>query len=187
MKLIRSIAKLLAQGVTLNIRVTGTAEKVQIDILGGAPKENKANIPLPAITLMGSPEEVDEKLEAYMENYCDSAVRTAQVISDVDAQLRQAEEDAKAAAKAALDAKKAKPASKPTLKKPTTPSAGLAGDDEDNDSGDDGGGADGEAKTTLDTASGVGGPSAQTHNDQGGTSKAAPASGTHPALELDLF
>lgn len=186
MKLIRSIAKLLAHGVAVNMRVSGTPDKVQIDLLGSAPKENKANIHLPALTFMGTPEEVDDQLEEYLEKYCDSAVRITQTAADADEQLRKAEEEAKAAAKAALDAKKAKAPSKPTgLKKPATPSAGLAGDDDDNDEGDEDG--EGEAKTTLDTAAGSGSGTALKDDNQGGPAKTRPSSDAHPALALDLF
>lgn len=185
MKLITSIALLLAQGATLQIKFSQPSEgKVQLDILP-AGKENKAGILIPPKSIIGTAEELDAELEKFMEAYCSSASRIASTASNVEAEMKKLEDEASAAAKKALEDKRAnkKPGSGTTTKPSIpagkkAPSLGLPDDDDEQDEGTaTEGGDEDSGHTALDTSSAP----AQSPTP---APAAAPAV---PALTVDLF
>jgi PRTRC genetic system protein E len=157
MKLIQSLAPVLAQGVQVMLKLSANGEQVQLDILPTG-KENKAGIVIPPKTILGTAQEIDEGLEDFMAKYCQSAGRIVSIANSADADLQAAEKEAADKAKQALDEKRKTKTSTPskpaasTLKKDRT--AGLAADDDENgDDNDDESGGDGPGSgTTLDTS-----------------------------------
>lgn len=159
MNFIKQFAPLLAQGVQLTLILKQEGDKINVAFLPSG-KENKAGIVVPTQALLGHAEELDTGLEEWLAKYVGVCNRITNIATDSDASLRKAEEEAQAAAKSALEAKKNTPRSS-TTQSPTKPAgkkpASLGVEDGQGDSGlDDGddnaGGGDGNHSTTLNTS-----------------------------------
>jgi len=160
MNLIQSFAALLAQGVTVNLKLTASGpDKIQLDFVPVA-KENKAGIALPVKALIGTAQELDEHLPAFLAKYVATVTSVASIATSADAELAAAEREASELAKKALEAKRgskpSKTASTPAAVKRRDTGAGLI-DDEDEDEGTTGSGGsqdsdeDALPSTTLNT------------------------------------
>jgi PRTRC genetic system protein E len=179
MKFIQTIAPLLAQGIQILFKLSQSGEKVQLDILPTG-KENKAGILVPPKSLVGTPEEIDSELEAFLEKYCASAVRIVSIAASADADLARAEEEAQATARRALEEKRK---NKSTPSKPATPagkktlSLGVDEDEGDDDVADNGGTGTTQDTTAKESGAPASAPPAST----------APAPAAEPALTPDMF
>jgi PRTRC genetic system protein E len=162
MKLIQPFADLIQAGVTLTLKFSAAgATNIQLDILPQG-KDTKTGVSLPPKAIVGTAQELDENLEAFIAKYAPSVQRVAEVVAGADADLQKIESDAAAQAKKAVDEKaKSRAAAKPGAGKSSTPAPkkdltkgmldeGAGGSNDDNDDDDPDGGAAGDvAATTL--------------------------------------
>lgn len=166
MNLIKAIAPLLAQGVTLKLILTGDADSVRFDLVPEA-KENKLGINLPLTSVVASPAEMDDQLEQFFQTYVAGATRVTGIAETAAVAIAAAEEEAKSIAASKVAAAKGKTTTSTPKRLPAPaakgPRTGGLPDDEDDGlgEGDDNGG------TTLETS--------------GAASVAAPAPDAPPA------
>jgi len=191
MKLIQPFEALIHAGVTLILRFSAAgATNIQLDILPQG-KDTKTGVSLPPKAIVGTAQELDENLEAFIAKYAPSVQRVAEVVAGADADLQKIESDASAQAKKAVDEKaKSRAAAKPGAGKASTPAPkkdlskgllggeGEEGSNDDNDDDDPDGGAAGDVAATTLLTTGQGGAPATAANPA-----AAPAAG----LDASLF
>lgn len=164
MKLIQPFAALINNGVTLTFKLAAAGEKIQLDILPSG-KDSKTGVALPPKALVGTAEDLDANLEAYLEKYAASLSTIADVVAKADVDLEAAEKAASDTARKAVEEKrnKTKPGkSTPALSGPKKKDAttGLI-DTDDDDAGETGGGEEDEQDaTTLDTTGSAAAPAA---------------------------
>lgn len=193
MKMIQPFEALILAGVTLTLKFSAAGEKnIQLDILPQG-KDTKTGMSLPPKAIVGTAQELDENLEAFIEKYAPSVQRVAEVVAGADADLQKIEADASAQAKKTVEEKaKSRAAAKPGAGKGTTPpkkdlTKGLlgAGDEtnDDDDQDDDRDGGDDQAATTLGTTGASAAPASAPKAAAASTPPAAPAVG----LDLSLF
>lgn len=170
MKLIQPFADLIQAGVTLTLKFSAAgATNIQLDILPQG-KDTKTGVSLPPKAIVGTAQELDENLEAFIAKYAPSVQRVAEVVAGADADLQKIEADASAQAKKTVEEKaKSRAAAKPGAGKASTPapnkdlSKGLLGgeseegsnDDNDDDAPDGGAAGDVAATTLLTTGQGA--------------------------------
>lgn len=135
MQLITPFLSLLQGGVVLTLRMSaGAGQNIRLDLLPHG-KDSATGVALPPRALVGTAQELDEHLEAYLQKYASSVTRVADIVSNADAELQAIEEAASAQArKAVADRSRSK-----APKAADTSHAGpplVGGEDED---GDDGG------------------------------------------------
>lgn len=193
MKMIQPFEALILAGVTLTLKFSAAGEKnIQLDILPQG-KDTKTGMSLPPKAIVGTAQELDENLEAFIEKYAPSVQRVAEVVAGADADLQKIEADASAQAKKTVEEKaKSRAAAKPGAGKGTTPAPkkdltkGLlgAGDEtnDDDDQDDDRDGGDDQAATTLGTTGASAAPASAPKAAAASTPPAAPAVGLDPSL-----
>ncbi len=163
MKLIQPFEALIHAGVTLTLRFSAAgATNIQLDILPQG-KDTKTGVSLPPKAIVGTAQELDENLEAFIAKYAPTVQRVAEVVAGADADLQKIEADASAQAKKTVEEKaKSRAAAKPGAGKSSTPapkkdlSKGLLGESEEgsNDDNDDDP-PDGTATTLVTTGQGA--------------------------------
>lgn len=130
MNLIKRFASLLATGVTFHLKVSACGDQVQLDIVP-VSKENKAGVLLKPQSLIGSAEEIDQNLEAFLASYLTSTGNLQTMIAESEAQLAEAQAEAKAKIGEAVKAAK-NTSAKPAASKPRkVPGSNAATDIDD--------------------------------------------------------
>ena len=140
MNLFQQFSPLVAAGVSIQMKLSANGQNMQLDLIPVA-KENRAGITLTPKALVATAAELDAQLPAFLESYLATQLTISGLIEQSQAELKAAEDAAKALAdqaKAAAATKTAgKAATKPGVipsapaKKPRDMSAGLMTGDDD--------------------------------------------------------
>jgi PRTRC genetic system protein E len=135
MNFIQPFETAIRNGVTLVFKVSAAGEQIQLDILPSG-KDSKAGIALPPKALLGTAQELDEHLEAFMAKYAVAISRISEVIARADGDLHQLETTATEQARLALEEKRSRTAGKSARTQSAAPhkadrTAGLLTSDED--------------------------------------------------------
>ena len=102
MQLITPFLTLLQGGVVLTLRLSATAGgNIQLDILPQG-KDSATGVALPPRALVGTAQELDDHLEAYLQKYAASVARVADIVAGADAELQAIEQAASAQAHKAV-------------------------------------------------------------------------------------
>lgn len=187
MKFIEQFAPLIAAGVAVQLKLSAHGEnEIQLDIIPVA-KTNKAGILLTPKALIGTAQELDDNLPAFLATYITTQSSINTLIEESERELATAQAAAKAATEAAKSTSN-KSASTPARKvapsgKPGAPakvrdmSAGML----DEDDTDEGTGSDGEGSASSDAS---GGGVAEELAEAGATGNATASTG---GLDASLF
>jgi PRTRC genetic system protein E len=135
MQLITPFVPLLRGGVVLTLRICAAAgQNIQLDLLPQG-KDSSTGVALPARALVGTAQELDEHLEAYLQKYASWVTRVADIVAGADAEMQAIEDAASAQARKAV-AERSR--SKPHARAVSSPHAsGPVTGDADGDSDDD--------------------------------------------------
>lgn len=102
MQLITPFLALLQGGVVLTLRLSATAGgNIQLAILPHG-KDSATGVALPPRALVGTAQELDDNLEAYLQKYAASVARVADIVAGADAELQAIEQAASAQARKAV-------------------------------------------------------------------------------------
>lgn len=102
MQLITPFLTLLQGGVVLTLRLSATAGgNIQLDILPHG-KDSSTGVALPPRALVGTAQELDDNLEAYLQKYAASVARVADIVAGADAELQAIEQAASTQARKAV-------------------------------------------------------------------------------------
>ncbi len=155
MNLIQPFAALIKNGVNLTFKLAAAGDNIQLDILPSG-KDSKTGVALPPKALIGTAEDLDANLEAYLQKYAASLTTIADVVAKADDDLQAAEKVASETARKAVEDKRK--SGKTSTSKPTASpkrkdaASGLIDTDDDTNSEEEGEGGEGDdAATTLNT------------------------------------
>lgn len=105
MQLITPFVPLLQGGMVLTLRLSAASgQNIQLDLLPHG-KDSATGVALPARALVGSAQELEEHLEAYLQKYAASVLRVADLVAHADADLKAIEDAAAAEARRAVHSK----------------------------------------------------------------------------------